>query len=410
MPSIDRRKFLKGSGAAVAVAMSQPLGGRKHSLLAAEPASGPSAASIVPSKDPRLIIHTAQPPVFETPAALLAGQQVTPTSLFFVRNCQPTPEIAGADPLADWKVELAGLINRPQSFEGKLLRALPRTEVEMVVQCSGNSRALFNEAGQTEGTQWGRGGMANVRFAGVRLSSVLDHLGVKAQPGTRFLAAEGRDDPKSGKTDFEHSLPLEETLEKSLLVYELNGQPLPIIHGGPLRLVTPGFYGTMHVKWVSRLRFENQESDHESQIPNYRTPIEPIRPGTKWDPSYTNSEPNWRMRLKSLVLTPEPNAKLPAGEITVEGVAFNDGQARIDSLLVSIDEGHSWQQATLDVPESPYAWYRWQAKLNLPAGKQQIWARAVDALGRTQPLDGSVFWNPQGYTWNGVEKIPVTVG
>jgi hypothetical protein len=46
----------------------------------------------------------------------------------------------------------------------------------------------------------------------------------------------------------------------------------------------------------------------------------------------------------------------------------------------------------------------------LVAGQQQIWARAVDTLGRTQPLDGSVFWNPQGYTWNGVEKIEVQVG
>lgn len=410
MQSIDRRNFLKGSGATVAVAMSQPLGASKHRLLAAEPASGPTAESIVPSKDPRLIVHTAQPPVFETPLGLLAGEQVTPTSLLFVRNVQSPPEIPGANPLSAWKVELAGLINRPQTFEGKVLRALPRTEVEMVVQCSGNSRVLFNEAGQTEGTQWGRGGMGNVRFAGVRLSAVLDHLGVKAQPGTRFLAAEGRDDPKSGKADFEHSLPVEETLEKSLLVYELNGQPLPTIHGGPLRLVTPGFYGTMHVKWLSRLRFENEESDHESQIPDYRTPLEPIKPGTKWEPSYANSEPNWRMRLKSVVLAPEPNAKLPAGEIIVQGVAFNDGEARIDSLLVSTDEGHSWQQAALEVPESPYAWYRWQAKLKLSQGKQQIWARAVDALGRTQPLDGSVFWNPQGYTWNGVEKIPVTVG
>jgi hypothetical protein len=78
-------------------------------------------------------------------------------------------------------------------------------------------------------------------------------------------------------------------------------------------------------------------------------------------------------------------------------------------VLTSIDRGQSWHRATLDVPESPYAWYRWKADLHLPAGEQQIWARAVDKQGRTQPLDGSVFWNPQGYTWNGVEKITVRV-
>jgi sulfite oxidase len=401
MPSFDRREFLQVAGAAAA---ATSLNSR---LLHAEPAK--SVASLVPGKDPRLVIHTVNPTVLETPHGLLAGQQITPTSLFFVRNCQQPPQITGSDPLANWKVELSGKINRPQSITGQALRALPRTEVEMVVQCSGNSRSLFAETVKAKGTQWGRGGMGNVRFAGVKLSTVLDHLGVKANPDARFLAAEGYDDPESGQSDFEHSLPLDETLEKSLLAWELNGEPLPLFHGGPLRLVTPGYYGTMHVKWLSRLRFEDRESDHESHIPNYRTPSESIKPGDKFDPTYANSDPNWRMRLKSVVLAPLPGEKLSAGSATVQGVAFNDGEARIDSVLISIDRGQSWQRARLDVPESPYAWYRWHAALQLAAGEQQIWARAVDALGRTQPLDGSVFWNPQGYTWNGVEKIPVSV-
>jgi DMSO/TMAO reductase YedYZ molybdopterin-dependent catalytic subunit len=404
MPSVDRRLFLKGAGAAVAASSL-----RSTKLLAAAPAASKSAASIVPSKDPRLHVHTTDPIVLETPHGLLASQQVTPTPLFFVRNCQQPPELAGSDPLATWKIELSGMINRPQSFTGQALRTLPRTEVEMVVQCSGNSRNLFAESAKVKGTPWGRGGMGNVRFAGVKLSSLLDHLGVKANSAARYLAAEGYDNPKTGESDFEHSLPLEETLEKSLLALELNGEALPLIHGGPLRLVTPGYYGTMHVKWLSRLRFEERESDHESHIPNYRTPIEPIPPGHAFEPTYANSEPNWRMKLKSVVLAPLPGAKLPAGRVTTAGVAFNDGEARIDSVLVSIDRGQTWQQAKLDLPESPYAWYRWQAELQLPIGEQQIWARAVDALGRTQPLDGSVFWNPQGYTWNGVEKILVSV-
>lgn len=402
MANFDRRNFLKRAGAAVVVS-----GFSSRTLPAAAPAA--TAASIVPSKDPRLIVHTAQPPVFETPHGLLAGQQVTPTSLFFVRNCQQPPQVSASDPLADWKIELAGLLNRPQSFAGKVLGTLPRTEVEMVVQCSGNGRQQFAETVKTKGTQWGRGGMGNVRFAGVKLSSLLDHLGVKADSTARFVTAEGHDDPKSGESDFEHSLPLEETLEKSLLALELNGESLPLIHGGPVRLVTPGYYGTMQVKWLSRLRFEDRESDHKSHLPDYRTPIEPIQPGQAFAPTFTNSDPNWRMRLKSVVLAPLPGAKLSTGAVAVEGVAFNDGEARIDSVLVSIDHGQTWQQAKLDVPESPYAWYRWQAELQLPSGEQQIWARAVDALGRTQPLDGNVFWNPQGYTWNGVEKIRVHV-
>jgi DMSO/TMAO reductase YedYZ molybdopterin-dependent catalytic subunit len=401
MHSPNRRAFLKRTTAAMATAALAS----SHRLAAA----APDAGSIVPQKDPRLIVHTPHPPVFETPPALLAEAQVTPTSLFFVRNCQAPPQIAAADPLAGWKIALAGLVNRPQSFDAGLLARLPQREVEMVVQCSGNGRALFSRSAETEGTQWGRGGMGNVRFAGVPLATVLDHLGVQANEGAKFLTAEGRDEAKPGEADFEHSLPLGESLATSILALQLNGEPLPAIHGGPVRLVTPGFYGTMHVKWVTRLRFENRESDHTSHMPDYRTPIEPIAPGQKFEPTYENSEPNWRMRLKSVVLDPAPGARLARGETTVVGVAFNDGQARIESVLVSTDRGASWRQARLDVPQSPYAWYRWRANVSLSPGERQIWSRAVDALGRSQPVDGAIYWNPRGYTWNGVEKIDVTV-
>jgi DMSO/TMAO reductase YedYZ molybdopterin-dependent catalytic subunit len=402
MHSLDRRVFLKETAATIASTALVS----SHQRAWAEG----DAAKVVPHKDPRLIVHTAQPPVLETPPALLADAQVTPTPLFFVRNCQAPPPIAGSDPLDGWKIDLAGMANRPQAFDAALLATLEQTEVEMVVQCSGNGRAMFSQAAETEGTQWGRGGMGNVRFAGVRLAAVLDRLGVKPKSGAKFLTAEGRDDPKPGEMDFEHSLPLDEALNKSVLALKLNGEPLPAIHGGPVRLVTPGYYGTMHVKWLARLRCEDRESNHTSHIPNYRTPLAPIKPGAKFEPTFANSEPNWRMRLKSVVLRPAPGARLSRGETMVAGVAFNDGLARIDSVLVSGDRGASWRKAELDVPDSPYAWYRWRAKVDLPPGEQQIWARAVDALGRTQPADGAIYWNPQGYTWNGVEKIAVTVG
>jgi len=374
-------------------------------------ANGAAAGSGQLIKDPRLIIHTQDPPVFETPAALLAERQVTPASLLFVRNCQKTPASSmQAGALANWQLELAGLIDRPRTIAADMLKTLPRTEVEMVVQCSGNSRTLFSAAAPVKGTPWGRGGMGNVRFAGVRLSTVLEHFKVKIEPGARFISGEGDDAPAAGEMDFEHSLPLADVLERSLLALELNGEALPAVHGGPLRLVTPGYYGTMHIKWLRRLRFDAEESRHTSQIPQYRTPLTPIKPGERFEPTLSNSESNWRMKLKSVVLQPAAGAQLPVGTALIEGVAFNDGASRIDSVLVSIDQGNTWRPAKLEQPESPYAWVRFQAREPLSAGKQQVWVRAIDALGRSQPLDGSVHWNPQGYTWNGVEKIDVTVG
>jgi DMSO/TMAO reductase YedYZ molybdopterin-dependent catalytic subunit len=165
----------------------------------------------------------------------------------------------------------------------------------------------------------------------------------------------------------------------------------------------------MHVKWVTRLRFTDQESDHTSQIPHYRTPRVPIEPGEPFTPTYENSEPNWRMKIKCVVLSPKPGDTLPRGDFSVAGVAFNDGEARIETVLVSVDQGRAWQQAQLEVPESPYAWHRWTARIEISPTTRQIWARAIDALGRSQPLDGAVHWNPAGYTWNGMEKIDVKV-
>jgi sulfite oxidase len=402
MASLDRRAFLKGGAAAAAIAA----GGRQIGF-----ASAASADSLIAGKDARLVVHTARPAVFETPAELLAQNQITPTPLLFVRNNQHPADAATIEPalISGWKIAVTGLVERPREIEGQSLAAMPQVEHEMVLQCSGNSRSLFAASAAVKGTPWGRGGMGNVRFAGVPLAVVLERAGIKINHAAKYLTAEGHDEPAPGEQDFEHSLPLAEALKKSIVALRLDGRPLPAIHGGPVRLVTPGYYGTMHVKWLSRLRFEAQESDHTSQIPHYRTPRDPIKPGEKFSFTYENSDPNWRMKIKCVVLSPAPGASLAAGETTVRGVAFNDGEARIETVLVSSDVGRTWQAADLDVPTSPFAWYRWQARVKLPPGKRQLWARAIDSRGRGQPADGAIDWNPSGYAWNGMEKIEVTV-
>lgn len=358
-----------------------------------------------------MIVHTAQPALYETPIELLRGEHLTPTPLLFVRNnTQPAAALTIKPlPLAGWKIELAGLVESPQTIDAASLADMEHVEREMVLQCSGNGRSLFSQTSPVEGTPWGNGAMGNVRFTGVPLAKLLERAGVRVQPAATFVTAAGADDPAPGTQDFEHSLPLAEALARSLVAVAMNGQPLPGIHGGPVRLVTPGYYGTMHIKWLNRLSFDSGESMLNSHLRRYRTPLVPIKPGQPFESNLTNSEANWRMRMKSVVLTPKAGAELPAGEIEVSGVAFNDGEARIDMLLVSPDAGQSWQRAALRPPADPCAWYEWTTRVHLPRGKAQLWARAIDALGRSQPFDGSIFWNPHGYTWNGVEKIDVTV-
>ena len=113
--------------------------------------------------------------------------------------------------------------------------------------------------------------------------------------------------------------------------------------------------------------------------------------------------------LMSYILNPLPGAKLKAGPISISGVAYNDGKAAIESVLVSVDKGKSWTPAEFEVPDSPYSWYEWKTEKTLARGTHEIWARATDYLGRSQPLDGKIYWNPNGYEWTGIFKNEVTV-
>lgn len=103
----------------------------------------------------------------------------------------------------------------------------------------------------------------------------------------------------------------------------------------------------------------------------------------------------------------EVSIKLPV--LGAKRRRHNDGSAPIESVLVSFDRRQSWRPAKFEVPDSPYAWYQWTTQGILKPGTHEIWARATDALGRSQPLDGTIFWNPNGYEWTGVFKCEVTV-
>jgi DMSO/TMAO reductase YedYZ molybdopterin-dependent catalytic subunit len=314
-------------------------------------------------------------------------------------------------PLAGWQLEFGGLVDTPRKLTGEELAKLPQVEWEMVIQCSGNGRSWFARTVKADGVQWKNGAMGNVKFKGVKLATVVEHLGLKIKPEARFVAVEGADAPeKPGAADFEHSLPLAESLEKSLLVLGMNGEPLPRAHGGPVRLVTAGYYATMHVKWAHKLRFEAEESTNMYHLTRYRTPLKPLQPGEKFTSTLTNSEPNWGMKVKSVIFAPLVGEKIPAGETTLSGVAWNDGAAAIATVEVTTDGGRTWRRAELENSTGPYAWRHWSLRATFPAGEHKVHVRAIDALGRTQPWDGSIHWTPSGYVWNGVDEVAFVAG
>ena len=365
--------------------------------------------TIPEGKDPRLIVLSEHPLVLETPLSLLAGERITDKRRLFVRDVQDLDGGLTTKPLPieGWEIELGGLIMPSRVvIRAEELLKMAQVEHEMVLECSGNGRANY---GGIPGVQWGQGGVGNVRFSGVPLSAVLERHGVRVDPQVKFVTVEGREPPMGPeKPDFEHSLPLADVLERSIIALKLNGEDLPAVHGGPVRLVTPGFFGTMQIKWLSRLRFEASETSNFYHAADYRVPLRPLKPGETFRFTLENSRPTWSIRLMSYILEPDQDAALPAGPVTVRGVAYNDGAARLETVLVSFDRGGTWTAAELTRPESPYAWYPWTVTAELAPGRHEIWARAIDGLGRSQPLDGSVHWNPNGHEWNGVYKIRVT--
>ena len=395
---MHRRSFLATSATGLALS-------HISNAVAVQPQSMPSG------KDLGLRIITSDPLVLETPDSLLAASRVTPSSALFVRNHHGAKHLEGMQSRAmSGDLELSGLIDKPIRYPLAELAKLPKTEVEMVLQCSGNFRFQFSKLSPIKGTPWNKGGIGNVRFAGVRIDEFLKASGVTLSKHAKYLTAEGADQPeKTGQIDYEKSIPLDVAISRGILATELNGTALPTVHGGPLRLVVPGYYGNVQVKWLTKLRLEASETSNFFQIPDYRTPKLRIEPGAAIEYTFDNSDPNFDMKINSRIFAPGDGSMIAAGKmIDVRGVAWNDGLADLVAVELSKDQGSTWSSTRLAASAGPYAFREWSTTAQFGKGEHPLWIRAVDALGRIQPIDGGLFWNPGGYGWNAIEKIRVT--
>ncbi len=406
---LQRRDFLKRMALTGVAVAGMPHVGR---FVWAQNAVSPS--DVIAGKIEPMIIHNDQTGVLETPLELLREDRITPKDRLYIRNNQILePEGRTIESVEDpgWVVQIDGLVQYTKAVQLADLADMENSEVEMVLQCSGNGRSFYAQAIQTRGTQWQHGGMGNVVFGGVPLRTLFEsfdpELGVHAN--AKFLTVQGADSPTGTASDFEHSVPLDYALEHAMLATHMNGEPIPGAHGGPVRFVIPGYYGTMNVKWVNRIRFDAVETNNYNQIPRYREPIEPIEPGTDFTFTFDNSIPNWNQKVKSVIFGPLAGESLSTGQVEVRGVAWNDGMTGIEAVQVSTDGGTSWTNAEIETPDSPYAWYHWSATVSLDSGEQTIISRAIDKKGRAQPLDGTIDWNPSGYSWNGADHVTVEV-
>ncbi|MEO8718110.1 MAG: sulfite oxidase [Burkholderiales bacterium] len=408
---LSRREFAIAAGATAAGLSLDLIPGFSRLAFAAE-----TADQIIKGKAPGMIIHNAKLGVMETPLELLRGHALTPKDVLFNRLHFPhegeAAWYATTDiPHRDWTLQVDGLVQRPREVRLAELQKMPQVKRVAVMQCAGNGRSYFAAKQKVAGGQWKNGGMGNVEWEGVPLRKFLDDMKLLPSPSVRWLTAEGWDQPPTPEgSDFSKSYEIDDAaLDNAILALSMNGEPIPAVHGGPLRLIIPGFYGNMNVKFLTKLLLMNEQSPSAFQSVGYRFPNRPVEPGNFKANDYTieNSRPTYGQQIKSVIFSPLPGDAPGAGTVRVTGVAFNDGQAPITSVQVSADGGRSWNAADVKPGESPWSWYHWSAPVALSRGENTLLCAATDALGRTQPTDGLVRWNPRGYEWNGLDRVVV---
>ena len=194
-----------------------------------------------------LIVHVARPLDAETPVQEFASY-LTPNSRFFVRShFGPPPAELLSDP--NWRLNVGGMVDRPLTFTLKELKQFEEVTLTAVVQCSGNGRAAHRP--KTPGVQWERGAVGNARWTGVRLRDVLTKAGL--QTNSRHVQFQGADRPVAATVPlFVRSIPVEKALHPdTILAYQMNGRPLPLLHGAPLRVITPGWMADSCIKWLT---------------------------------------------------------------------------------------------------------------------------------------------------------------
>ena len=342
-----------------------------------------------------LVVHRTRPLNCETPVPALIGGVVMPNARFYVRNHFETPRL---DP-ASWRLEVSGLVDRPLRLSLRDLHNMRSETLVATLECAGNGRSAFDPP--AEGEQWQYGAVSTAEWTGVPLAEILDRAGLR--PQAREIVFRGADQgdigDAAGPVRFERSLPVTDAGQSGpLLAYAMNGEPLPLDHGYPVRLIVPGWYAVASVKWLTEIEVIGAPFTGFFQTERYI--YETGRGGT------VAREPVRLQHVRSVITQPSVGQEIPAGDLVVRGVAWS-GAAPIDKVEVSIGTG-PWQNARLIGPRHRHSWQWWELLTRIDSpGRTTLRARATDLAGRTQPDRPQ--WNRLGYGGNAVQDIPLLV-
>jgi DMSO/TMAO reductase YedYZ molybdopterin-dependent catalytic subunit len=321
---------------------------------------------------------------------------VTPVGVHYLLNHFDVPYA----PDDKWLVEIGGHVASAQSITLADIKALPRRTLRVTLECAGNGRIAMNPRYQS--MPWAYEAVGTADWTGTPLKHVLDRAGLL--PDAREIAFIGADRgfDRGYEHDYGRSLPRDLAMSDDvLLVWAMNGAPLPPQHGFPLRLVVPGWYGMASVKWLKRIEALDRPYDGFQQVRTYMYRSSPEAPGT----------PVTHMRVKSLMVPPGipdfyTRARMvDAGPVQLFGRAWSGGGIPITRVEVDVDG--AWHDAGLEPQRDKFAWAGWRFTWHARAGTHEISCRATDANGDTQPLEAR--WDMGGFGNNVVQRLSVTV-
>ncbi len=348
---------------------------------------------------PGLFVHD-EDTLNAEPTPDLLDEAITPIDTFFIRNNGDLPQTR---PVEDWRLTIDGEVERPLTWSiAELRQRFATVTLTAVLECAGNGRSQFSPA--TDGLPWRLGAVGCARWTGVRLRDVLEASGVKTSAVYTGHYSPDRQIADRSKPALSRGLPIAKALApETLIAFAMNGEPLPALHGGPLRIVAPGFPGSAWQKWLDRISLRPVQHDGEKmQGTNYRLPLDPVKPGETLDESRFTIITD--MPVKSLITRPVPGFVVNVGQtLEVAGFAWS-GSVPVAGVQISCDGGENWAQAALEPGEGPFAWRRFRAEFSIAkAGPLLVMARARDIDGNAQPFE--IAWNPRGYCNNQVQRV-----
>lgn len=334
-----------------------------------------------------LVVRNTRPLDAEAPLGALESWQTAPEH-FFVRSHFGPPQSL---PL-HWTLTVDGEVNRPYTVSLDDIRGMPAQTHAVTLECAGNGRGVFMLP-KTSGVQWGRGGVSNATWTGVPLSALIERAAPKATAQHFWMEALDHA-PLPTVPRFLRSIPRDVALGDAFVAFEMNGRPIPLLHGGPLRLIVPGWFGMASTKWLTHVHALPRVSDNYFMAHGYR---------------YGDQSPVEQMKVKSVIATPLTDVHVKSGEITLKGQAWSGAKSGgIRAVDVSLDAGRTWRSARLVGSNQSGAWRSWELPVHLTArGPQSAMARATDVSGAVQPLAASS--NPGGYGNNSIQEISFVV-